>query len=469
MGSMALKINPKIFREYDIRGIAGEDLSEEFAHVLGKAYGTYLGAFGTKDVLVARDTRVTSPAYQKALMDGLVSTGCNVHDMGIAIVSTLYFARQYFKIDGGVMVSASHNPPQYNGFKLCHGQNTISGAEVQKIKVLMEKGAFTAGQGQIYPFPQGNTTYYEELKKRIHLKRKLKVVVDSSAAIAGLFVPKLLRDIGCEVVELNSEVNATNPPHVPDPVVIDAYKDLIKAVLENNADLGVMFDGDADRVGFVDEKGRIQLGDVILTLLVQDYLPKNPGSKVIVELKDSEMVVDEVNRLGGIPIFWKTGHSLLDEKVYEEKALLCGEMSCHYWIPKDWYYFDDAVHAMCQVLRILSESDQPLSKIIDEFPKYYATPEYRISIPEEKKFEIVKKVVEYFRPKCTKALDLDGIRGYTDDGWFLFRASNTGPLVIVRVEAKTAEGLERLKQFVKEGLSNFPEVHLDWSRQYDSH
>ncbi len=464
-----MTINPKIFREYDIRGIVNEDLSEEFANVLGKAFGTYLQNSGTRDVLVARDTRVTSPSYQKALMDGLTSTGCNVYDMGIAIVSTLYFARQQFKIDGGVMVSASHNPPQYNGFKLCHGHNTISGAQIQEVLKIMQAGKFIQGSGKITPWPQGNEEYYREIKNRVKVNKKLKVVVDSSAAIATLFVPQLLRDLGCDVVELYTEINPTNPPHTPDPVVIDAYSELIKKVKENNADVGVMFDGDADRVGFVDEKGRIQLGDVILTFLVQNYLPKNKGAKVIVELKDSEMVVDEVNRLGGVPIFWKTGHSLLDEKVYEEKALLCGEMSCHYWITKDWYIFDDAIHAMCQVLRILAERNETFSRIVDRFPKYYATPEYRIGVPEEKKFEIVKGVVDYFTSKCVKVLDMDGIRGYTDDGWFLFRASNTGPLVSLRLEAKSPEGLERLKVFVENGLKNFPDVHLDWNRQYDTH
>ena len=464
-----LKINSKIFREYDIRGIAGSDLSEEFAELLGKAYGTYLHSFGTKDVLVARDTRITSPSYQKALMQGISSTGCNVYDMGIAIVSTMYFARQHFKIDGGVMVSASHNPPQYNGFKLCHGPNTISGEDIQKIRILMEEGVFITGKGTIRAFGEANTIYYKEIKKRIKLAKNPKVVVDASAAIAGLFVPGLLRDLGCEVIELFTEINPTNPPHIPDPVVIDAYKDLVNAVKENKADVGIMFDGDADRVGFVDDKGRIQLGDVILTFLVQDYLPKNKGAKVIIELKDSEMVVDEVNRLGGVPIFWKTGHSLLDRKVHEEKALLCGEMSCHYWITKDWFIFDDAVHAMCQVLRILSEKKESFSQIVDTFPKYYATPEYRIGVPEEKKFDIVKGVVDYFTRSCTKVINLDGIRGYTNDGWFLFRASNTGPLVSLRVEAKTKEGLERLKKFVEDGLKNFPDVHLDWNRQYDAH
>lgn len=463
-------LNAKIFREYDIRGIVGTDLSEEFALLLGKAYGTFLQNNGVNNVLVARDTRTTSESYQESLMEGLVSTGCVVKDMGIAIVSTLYYARQKFTVDGGVMVSASHNPPQYNGFKLCHGPNTLSGQQIQEILHLMQGEKFVEKPGgKVVPFPQANTAYYDEIKQKVKLKKKLKVVVDASAAIAGLFVPQLLRDLGCDVVELYTKLNPTNPPHPQDPVVIDAYTDLIKTVKKQDADVGVMFDGDADRVGFVDEKGRIQLGDIILTLLVQDYLPKNVGSKVIVELKDSEMVVDEVNRLSGIPIFWKTGHSLLDEKVHEEKALLCGEMSCHYWITKDWYVFDDAVHTMAQVLRILSEKDQKLGTIVDTFPKYYATPEYRIGVADEKKFDIVKGVVNYFKGQCTKVIDLDGIRGYTKDGWFLFRASNTGPLVSLRVEAKTPEGLERLKLFVENGLKNFPDVHLDWNRQYDAH
>ena len=464
-----VKINPSIFREYDIRGVVGEDLDDEFANTLGKAYGTYLANFGTKDSVVSRDTRVTSESYQKSFMEGLISTGCNAYDLGIAIVSTMYYSRKKFNIDGGVMVSASHNPPQYNGFKFCHGHNTMAGSEIQEVLKIMQGGNFVQGQGKIIPKPEGNEEYYKELASKIKLKKKLKVVVDSSAAIAGLFVPKLLRNIGCDVIELYSELNPTNPPHTPDPVAVDAYDMLIKTVLENKADVGVVFDGDADRVGFCDEKGRIQLGDIILTVLVQDYLPRYKGEKVIVELKDSEMVVDEVNRLGGVPIFWKTGHSLLDAKVHEENALLCGEMSCHYWITPEWYQFDDAIHAMSQTLRIISESNKTFSEIVDTFPKYYSTPEYRIGLADDIKFETVRKAVEYFRPKCIKAIDLDGIRGYTEDGWFLFRAANTGPIVSVRCEAKTPEGLERLKKFVEEGLSNFPEVHLDWNRQYDKH
>jgi phosphomannomutase/phosphoglucomutase len=464
-----MQINPNIFREYDIRGVVDIDLSDEFAETLGKAYGTYLQQAGTKDIVVARDTRTTSLSYQNALMQGLISTGCNVYNLGIAIVSTVYYSRQKFNIDGGIMVSASHNPPQYNGFKLCHGQNTLSGKEIQTILSIMQKGEFAKGEGKIIDWPQGNQEYYKEILQKVKLKRKLKVVFDSSAAISALFVPKLLEDMGCEVINLYPNLNPTNPPHTQDPAAIDAYTELIKSIKENKADVGVIFDGDADRVGFVDERGRIQFGDTMLTVFANDYLPRFKGAKVIVELKDSEMVIDEVNRLGGVPILWKTGHSLLDEKVHMEKAILCGEMSCHFWIVPGWYEFDDAIHAMCQALKIISESNETFSQIVDKFPKYYATPEYRIGVPDEKKFDVVKKIVAYFRPLCTKVIDIDGIRGYTDDGWFLVRATNTGPLIAMRIEAKTPEGLERMKKMVEEGLSHFPDVHLDWNRQQDKH
>lgn len=470
------KINPKIFREYDIRGISGKDLDDEFAYILGRAYGSYLQALGTRKILVARDTRETSESYQKSLMRGLTEGGCDVYNMGIAIVSTLYFARRHWNIDGGVMVTASHNPPQYNGFKLCHGNNSISGEEIQKVRKIAESIAakselkFKAIKaGEIIAFPEANRAYYEEIKKRISLKRKLKVVVDSGAAIAGIFAPKLLRDLGCEVTELYSEVNPANPPHPIDPVVIAAYDDLIKAVKESRADVGILFDGDADRVGFVDEKGEVHTGDTMLAFLAKDYLPKNPGAKVIVEISNSNKVIDEVERLGGVAIWSKTGRSFISEKIEKEKALLSGETSCHYTITKDWYSFDDAIFAMCQVLRILSESENKFSQIIDTLPKYYSTPQYRIGVSEDKKFDLVKKIVEHFRPLCERVIDIDGIRGYTKDGWFIIRAANTGPIIALRAESKSSEGLEKLKDFVKNGLKNFPEINLDWNRQYDAH
>lgn len=469
-----IEINPKIFREYDIRGIAGDDLNDDFASILGGAFAEYLNILGVKKVLVARDTRTTSESYQNALIRGLTSGGCDVYDMGIAIVSALHFAKQHWNIDGGVMVTASHNPPQYNGFKLCGGANSISGEEIQKVKKIVEKLATEninsgVAKGKLTQFPEANKIYYGEIKKRISLKKKLKVVVDSGRAIAGVFIPKLLRDLGCEVVELYSEIDPNNPPHPIDPSVIAAHNDLIKKVLETKADLGIMFDGDADRVGFVDEKGSIHIGDDILVFLAQDYLPKNLGAKVVVEITNSEKVVWEVERLGGIPIWSKSGSSFIRRKIQEEQALLSGETSCHYTITKDWYDFDDAIYAMCQVLRILSESDLSFSEIFGKFPKSYLTPQYRIGVKEEEKFNLVKNIIAHFRPLCEKTIEIDGIRGYTKNGWFIIRASNTGPIISLRAESKSAKGLEKLKKFIESGLANFPQINLDWNRQYDAH
>ncbi|MBU6430994.1 MAG: phosphomannomutase/phosphoglucomutase [Patescibacteria group bacterium] len=465
------KINAKIFREYDIRGIAGEDLSDDFAYILGKAFAEYLNVRGVKKVLAARDTRATSESYQNALMRGLTESGCVVYDMGIAIVSTLHFAIGHWKIRGGIMVTASHNPPQYNGFKLYHKDGSVSGNELQEVRKIAEKitkqSESPAKIGKIISFPEANKVYYNEIRKIVRLKRKLKVVVDSGAAVAGIFAPKLLRELGCEVVELYSEINPHNPPHPIDPSVISAHDDLIKKVLETRADLGILFDGDADRVGFVDEKGLIHIGDEMLAFFIQNYLPENPGAKVIVEITNSEKVIDEVKRLGGIPIWSRTGHTFINKKVKEEKALLSGETSCHYIITKDWYDFDDAIFAMCQALRILSENSKQFSEMFAAFPKYYSTPGYRIGVKEEDKFELVKNIVAHFRPLCERTIEIDGIRGYTRDGWFIIRASNTGPIVSLRVESKTEEGLELLKNFIKKDLMNFPQINLDWNRQYD--
>ncbi len=468
------KINPKIFREYDIRGIVGEDLSDEIAYVLGKAFAEYLKSFGTKKVLVARDTRKTSESYQKALMRGLTERGCVVYDMSIAIVSTLHFATEHWGIGGGIMVTASHNPPQYNGFKLSHKDNSVSGDKLQEVRKIAEKIAnenesSNPIQGKIIPFSEANDVYYNEIKKRIHLKKKLKVVVDSGGAIAGIFIPDLLRDLDCEVTELYSEIDPNNPPHTIDPSVISAHNDLIKKVLETKADLGVMFDGDADRVGFVDEKGSIHIGDDMLVFLAQDYLPNNQGAKVIVEITNSEKVIEEVKRLGGIPVWSRSGSSFIRKKIKKEQALLSGETSCHYTITKDWYDFDDAIFAMCQVLRILSESDLSFSEIFAKFPRYYSTPQYRIAVSDEEKFNLAKGIVEHFRPLCDRTIEIDGIRGYTEDGWFIIRASNTGPIISLRAESKSPEGLEKLKNFIKSELANFPQIDLDWSRQYDAY
>ncbi len=460
-----MKINPYIFRFYDIRGVVNKDLNPDIANLIGKAFGTYLIERGTKDVLVGRDARASSEDYQDALTQGLLATGCNVFNLGLMLSPFLYFARQHYKIDGGVMVTASHNPADWNGFKLCHGLNAIVEGEIQKVKNILISGKFKTGKGNMESLDVV-PVYFNAVKERVKLKKKLKVVIDCGDTTPSAFIPKLLEELGCEVVKTHCNIDSSFPRGALDPAKIGHYKDLITAVKDNQADVGVLFDGDGDRVGFVDEKGTVWLGDTILTLLIRDIIPKNPGRKVIIEVKDSEIAVEETKRLGGIPIFWKTGHALLDHKVFKEDAILCGEMSCHYWIRDDWYCFDDSVYASARILKIITNSGKNLSELVAELPKYETTPEYRTDCPEEKKFELVKELVEYFKPRCHKVVDVDGIRGYIEDGWFLIRASNTQPLLAVRVEAKTKNGLEKIKKIIKEKLNQYPFLDFSWDKDY---
>ncbi len=462
-----MSLDASIFGMYDIRGIAGETLNEEVVELIGKGYGTYLRNNGVDKVVVGRDVRATSPEYSEVFVKGLLSTGCAVRDIGICLSSTMYWSRQRYQIDGGVMVTASHNPANYNGFKLCHGLNTISGQEIEKVRDIIENGQFVVGEGKYEEYPQANDEYLADIAEKVVLSRKLKVAVDPANATTSLFVPKLLEKMGCEVVVVNGEIDPTFPNHQPDPVGLDFYDDLKQAITKGRADVGVMFDGDGDRAGFVDKKGQIWLGDKIMMLLAREIVPKNPGRKLIVELKNSEAVVEEVQKLGGVPVFGRTGHSLMDEKVFEEKAVLAAEMSCHYWVIDGWYQFDDAVYAMARVLRIVSQTDNKFSELMEDLPNYPATPEYRVSVPKERKVEIVQEIVDYFKDKCDRYLDLDGIRGYKYDGWFLIRSSNTQPVISVRVEAKTEDGLEKIKTFIKEKLDSIEGVNLDWNRQYD--
>ncbi len=463
-----MKINPAIFRTYDIRGVNEKDLNKKVIESIGKGFGTYLLGKGTKDVLVGRDTRLTSEKYQEYLTKGLLSTGCDVYGIGLSLSSTIYYCRHFYKIEGGCYITASHNPPDYNGVKLLHGIKAIFGEEIQKVRKIIESEKFKKGKGKIKKLPKANKEYYSAIKKRIKLKKKLKVLVDCGHGTPSLFIPKFLKDLGCQVKVIHEKIDPSFPAGVPDPVNSKYCQTTAKAVLKTKADIGIILDADGDRAGFVDEKGRVWLGDIILDIFIRDFLPRNPGAKVIVELKDSEIVVEDTKKFGGTPIFWKTGHALLDGKIHQEKALLCAEMSCHYWITKDWYVFDDAILATAHLLRILSQSKKAFSQIIDEIPKYPTTPEYRIACPEEKKEEIVKKAVKFFKKKCDKAITIDGIRGYIYNGWFLFRKSNTQPIVSVRCEAKTKKDLEKVKKFVKDHLDTYkPDINLDWKRQYD--
>jgi len=457
-----------IFKAYDIRGVAGKNLSNEIMQDIGRAFGSYVVKRGGKNVVVGRDTRRTSVDYQLAFINGLNEAGCDVRDIGITMTPVIYYVSQREGVDGGAMITASHNPADYNGVKMTFNKKSLPTDEINKVRDIMVAGDFSSGAGSLSSWPELNDEYLQEIAQKTQLKKSLRVAVDPSGATSALFMPKLMGLMGCELEMVNAEIDPNFSRHEPDPVVIENYNLLIDKVKTMGADIGVFFDGDSDRVGFVDEKGQIWLGDKIMMLLLQEIMPKYPGRKVIVELKNSEAVIEEVMRLGGEPVFWKTGHTLIDEKLHEEDAIMAAEMSCHYWLADEWYKFDDSFYTMARVMRILAESGRPFSELMEAMPNYPATPEYRVAVPEDKKLEIVDEVVNYFKEKCDRYLDVDGIRGYIFDGWFLVRSSNTQPVISIRCEAKTEEGLEKVKKFVKDKLDTIDGVNLDWNRQVDA-
>lgn len=463
---MSKAINEKIFRAYDIRGLAGVDLDYDVVKLLGKGFGTYLRQRDDNQCIVGHDNRPSYEEYSKAFIEGLRETGVNVTDLGFSLSPIVYFARHHYNINGACMITASHNPPKYNGFKMCHGLNAIVEEEIQKVKQIILDGDFAEGIGAINNRDVSGA-YYKAITDRVKLRKKYKIVVDCGNATPGLFVPELLLKMGCEVTPLYCELDSNFPNHLPDPVAIDAYGPLREKILAEKADFGVMIDGDGDRVGFMDEKGRILYGDIILTLLIRDIVPDNPGRAVIIEMKDTELAFEEAKRLGGKPIFWKTGHALLDHKVHEEKAVLCGEMSCHFWVCDDYYIYDDSIYALARVLKMLDHTGKTLGQLFDELPPLFNTPEYRVAVRTDDQQAFVSKLREDMRDKCDRTIEIDGIRGYIDDGWFLIRSSNTQPVISVRAEARSEEGLDKIKAFLTENLDKHPEIDFSWERQYD--
>jgi len=450
-----MKLNENMFRMYDIRGVWGEDLTDETAEMIGKAFGTYVRQKGIKDVLIGRDNRLSSRPLRDALVKGLTSTGCDVLDVGVLTTPAFYYSNFLYNYQAGMMITASHNPPQFNGFKVMVGPSTIYGDELKKLYYIAEKGEFEEGTGNVkYAYPINS--YINMIKEKVKLgDRKLKVVVDCGNGTGSYFYPDVIYNLGCEVYPLYCESDPTFPNHFPDPVKEENLKDLIEEVKRVNADLGIAFDGDGDRIGVVDDKGNVIWGDMLMILYWREIMKKHPGADAIVEVKCSQALVEEIERLGGKPIFFKTGHSLIKAKMKELGAVFTGEMSGHMFFADEYYGFDDAAYAAARLLRILSNTDKSLSELLADVPKYPATPEIRLECDDEKKFDVVKGVTEYFKEKGYNIIDVDGARVLFDGGWGLVRASNTGPELIVRCEAKTEEKLEAIKKELSEALAKF--------------
>ncbi len=441
-----------IFREYDIRGIVDKDLTEEAVELIGKAFGTKIKKVDKGVIAIGRDGRLHSERLQKALIRGVISTGINVIDVGECPTPVLYFSIYHLDTDGGIQITGSHNPPNFNGLKLCIGKSTIYGNEIKDLKKIIDDKEFESGNGNIKKYDIIKD-YLKYLRNNIKIKRPLKVVLDCGNGVSSLVAPSAFLQAGCEVTSLFCEVDGNFPNHHPDPTVIENLKSLQEKVLEKGADIGIAFDGDGDRVGIVNEKGEVIYGDKILLLLARQLLKTHPGASIIGEVKCSHILYEDIKRHGGKPIMWKTGHSLIKQKMRETGALLAGEMSGHIFFADRYFGFDDATYSALRFCEILSESSVPLSQMLSDVPLTVSTPEIRVDCPEEIKFKVVEKVKKELSASGFDIIDVDGVRIVFKDGWGLIRASNTQPVLVLRFEANSSQRLEEIRSIIEESLN----------------
>jgi len=444
-----------IFREYDIRGVVGTELTTDLAEKIGQAYGSLAVRAGAKAVAVGRDGRTSAMEMRAALLKGLLGCGLDVVDIGVCPTPLLYYALFTLPVGGGVMITASHNPPQYNGFKLCLGKDSLHGAAIQALKADIDRGQFESGQGKVSEHPI-IPDYLAYMKKSFaHVKaQNLHAVVDCGNGMGGLVGPESLRLLGCRVTGMYVEVDGRFPNHHPDPTVAANLQDLIKKVRDTKADVGIAYDGDADRIGAVDEKGEILWGDKLLILYARDVLKQKPGATIISEVKASQVFYDDVVKLGGRSIMWKAGHSLIKAKMKEEKAALAGEMSGHMFFADRYFGYDDAIYASCRLIEILAKAGQPLSTLLADLPPTFSTPEIRVDCPDDVKFTVVEEAKKQLAREH-KIIDIDGVRVLFPEGWGLIRASNTQPALVLRFEATSEAALQRIRDIVESQVKQY--------------
>ena len=447
-----MRANPEIFREYDIRGIADRDLAAPISIRLGQAVGTYLKREGRSCITLARDCRLSSERLASEVGRGLQMTGLEVIDIGVVPTPLLYFSLHHFgDVDGGVMITGSHNPADYNGLKVSSGKTTIHGEEIQKIGRILEGADLEQGSGGTES-REIEDPYRRMVRERIgRLSRPLKVVVDAGNGTASDLAPRVYRELGCEVVELFCEMDGSFPNHHPDPTVAENLEDLVAAVQQDGADLGIAFDGDGDRIGAVDDTGRILWGDELMILFSREILARHPGATIIGEVKCSMNLYRQIESHGGIGIMWKAGHSLIKAKMKETGAALAGEVSGHIFFADGFFGFDDATYAGARLLQLVADSGQRMSQLLEDVPPLYNTPEIRVDAPESEKFEIVRRLREYFS-RHYETVTVDGVRVLFEDGWGLVRASNTQPALVLRFEASSPDRLEEIRSIVESKL-----------------
>lgn len=448
-----------LFREYDLRGVVGRELTEEVAERLGRAYATYVSGRGVQTISLGRDGRLSSPPLHKALLKGLLAGGAHVIDIGVCSSPLLYFSLFTLPVEGGIMITGSHNAAEYNGFKVCIGKTAIHGEEIQALRRVMERGEFVSGEGRLseHPIIPDYLAYIRRSFSSVKADH-LHVVIDCGNGAASLVAKQALELLGCKVTGLYCELDGRFPNHHPDPTILDNLSDLMRAVKKHKADVGIAYDGDADRIGAVDEQGDVLWGDRLMVLYARDILAEQPGGTIISEVKASQSLYDDIAKRGGRPIMWKTGHSLIKAKMKEEAALLAGEMSGHMFFADRYFGYDDAVYASCRLVEILAKGSRPLSGLVSDLPRTVVTPEIRVDLDDAVKFEVVRliqarlagylKANQRFGPAklvLRELVTIDGVRAIFEGGWGLIRASNTQPALVLRFEAHSSERMDDIR------------------------
>ena len=453
-----------IFREYDIRGIADSELNDSTVFLIGQAYGTWLMERGVSKATLGGDARLSTKRIRATMAAGLMKAGVSVIDIGLSSTPTFYWSLYKFDVNGGVMVTGSHNPKEFNGLKVAFEKSTLWGDDILEISRIIEQDRMIEAEvpGTL-SFADITAEYIDMLTSKITLgARRPKIVCDSGNGTGGLYAPEFLRRIGCDVTELFSEPDGTFPNHHPDPTKRENLPKLIEKVLETGADLGVGFDGDSDRIGVVDDKGDVIWGDRLMALYWREILSKHPGAVAICEVKSSMALPEEVEKMGGRPIWWNSGHSLVKAKMREEHALFSGEVSGHMFFADEFFGFDDAFYAAGRLCRIISNTDEKLSELMSTIPLYPSTIETRFDCPDDVKFDVVEKVKQKALEEGLKSVTVDGIRIIYENGWGLVRVSNTQPVLVARCEGRTEEELTFICSDMKRRLKEAGSPDFEW-------
>ena len=452
-----MKVNPFVFREYDIRGVVKDDFPPEFVNALGKAFGTHVKRIGVKEISLSGDVRLTTPRIKKEFKEGVLDTGVDVIDIGILPTPANYFSMWKLEVGASVQITGSHNPADMNGFKMSIDKAAVFGGQIQQLKLLIQNDDFEVGTGTEVKY-QLIDEYIEMIQKKIRLERSMKIAIDCGNAAACLAAPQVFSGLDTKVTELFCDVDGQFPNHHPDPTIIENVSTLITTLEQGDFEAGIAYDGDGDRIGLIDETGRIIFPDQIMALMLPEMIKKD--DEILFDIKCSQALEDEIIRLGGRPIIWKTGHSLIKQKMKEIGCKFGGEMSGHIFFADDYFGYDDAIYVSARVIQMLSRQERKLSDLVSELPQYHSTPEIRLNCSnDQEKFKINEKAKIFFKENYD-CIDIDGVRVKFSDGWGLVRASNTQPVIVCRFESKSEERTKEIQELMFTKIKDFGDIEI---------